>query len=75
MTPATTLRATLQATTRHLLDPGTGLLALRAGLLAEGGGWDALVVRSQTRVDAALFAPREPEILYCLALEYAPEPR
>ena len=32
-----TLRATLQATTRQLLDPGTGLLALRAGLLAEGG--------------------------------------
>ena len=32
-----TLRATLQATTRQLLDPGAGLLALRAGLLAEGG--------------------------------------
>ena len=32
-----TLRAQLQATTRQLLDPGTGLLALRAGLLAEGG--------------------------------------
>ena len=26
------------------------------GLLAEGGGWDALVVRSQTRVDAELLA-------------------
>ena len=32
-----TLRAKLQATTRQLLDPGAGLLALRAGLLAEGG--------------------------------------
>jgi len=32
-----TLRAQLQATTRQLLDPGAGLLALRAGLLAEGG--------------------------------------
>ena len=32
-----TLRAQLQATTRQLLDPAAGLLALRAGLLAEGG--------------------------------------
>ena len=32
-----TLRAKLLATTRQLLDPGAGLLALRAGLLAEGG--------------------------------------
>ncbi|MDI3294116.1 response regulator [Janthinobacterium tructae] len=32
-----TLRETLLATTRQLLDPGAGLLALRAGLLAEGG--------------------------------------
>ncbi|WP_409028703.1 response regulator [Janthinobacterium sp. SUN098] len=32
-----TLRATLLATARQMLDPAAGLLALRAGLLAEGG--------------------------------------
>jgi D-3-phosphoglycerate dehydrogenase / 2-oxoglutarate reductase len=32
------------------------------GLLAEGGGWDALVVRSQTRVDAELLAAAEPRL-------------
>jgi signal transduction histidine kinase/CheY-like chemotaxis protein/HPt (histidine-containing phosphotransfer) domain-containing protein len=32
-----TLRATLLATARKMLDPAAGLLALRAGLLAEGG--------------------------------------
>jgi signal transduction histidine kinase/DNA-binding response OmpR family regulator/HPt (histidine-containing phosphotransfer) domain-containing protein len=31
------LRATLLATARQMLDPAAGLLALRAGLLAEGG--------------------------------------
>ena len=32
------------------------------GLLAEGGGWDALVVRSQTRVDAELLAAAAPRL-------------
>lgn len=32
------------------------------GLLAEGGGWDALVVRSQTRVDAELLAAGAPRL-------------
>lgn len=31
-------------------------------LLAAGGGWDALVVRSQTRVDAELLAAAEPRL-------------
>jgi D-3-phosphoglycerate dehydrogenase / 2-oxoglutarate reductase len=31
-------------------------------LLAEGGGWDALVVRSQTRVDAELLAAAAPRL-------------
>lgn len=33
------------------------------GMLAEGGGWDALVVRSQTRVDAELLAAAEPRLI------------
>jgi D-3-phosphoglycerate dehydrogenase len=32
------------------------------GLLAEGGGWDALIVRSQTRVDAELLAAAAPQL-------------
>lgn len=32
------------------------------GLLAEGGGWDALVVRSQTRVDAELLSAAAPRL-------------
>jgi len=32
------------------------------GLLAEGGGWDALIVRSQTRVDAELLAAAAPRL-------------
>ncbi|HVM24040.1 MAG TPA: phosphoglycerate dehydrogenase [Candidatus Limnocylindrales bacterium] len=32
------------------------------GLLAEGGGWDALIVRSQTRVDAELLSAGEPRL-------------
>jgi D-3-phosphoglycerate dehydrogenase / 2-oxoglutarate reductase len=32
------------------------------GLLAEDGGWDALVVRSQTRVDGELLAAGEPRL-------------
>jgi D-3-phosphoglycerate dehydrogenase / 2-oxoglutarate reductase len=32
------------------------------GLLAEGGGWDALVVRSQTRVDGELLAAAAPRL-------------
>ncbi len=32
------------------------------GLLGEGGGWDALVVRSQTRVDAELLSAAEPRL-------------
>ena len=32
------------------------------GLLAEGGGWDALVVRSQTRVDAELLTAAAPRL-------------
>jgi len=32
------------------------------GMLAEGGGWDALVVRSQTRVDAELLAAAAPRL-------------
>ncbi len=31
-------------------------------LLADGGGWDALVVRSQTRVDAELLAAAQPRL-------------
>jgi D-3-phosphoglycerate dehydrogenase len=31
-------------------------------LLAEGGGWDALVVRSQTRIDAELLAAAAPRL-------------
>src|ERR671918_1738625 len=31
-------------------------------LLAEGGGWDALVVRSQTRVDAELLTAAAPRL-------------
>jgi len=31
-------------------------------LLGEGGGWDALVVRSQTRVDAELLAAAAPRL-------------
>ncbi|MEO7295748.1 MAG: phosphoglycerate dehydrogenase [Candidatus Limnocylindria bacterium] len=31
-------------------------------LLGEGGGWDALIVRSQTRVDAELLAAAEPRL-------------
>ena len=32
------------------------------GLLAEGGGWDALIVRSQTRVDAELLSAAAPRL-------------
>ena len=32
------------------------------GILAEGGGWDALVVRSQTRVDPELLAAAQPRL-------------
>jgi D-3-phosphoglycerate dehydrogenase len=32
------------------------------GVLGEGGGWDALVVRSQTRVDAGLLAAAAPRL-------------
>src|SRR5918996_3046593 len=32
------------------------------GLLAEGSGWDALVVRSQTRVDAELLTAAAPRL-------------
>src|SRR5687768_18420994 len=31
-------------------------------LLAEGGGWDALIVRSQTRVDAELLSAAAPRL-------------
>jgi len=32
------------------------------GTLGEGGGWDALVVRSQTRVDAELLGAAAPRL-------------
>ncbi len=43
------------------LRPGLTREAL-LGLLAEGNGWDAIVVRSQTRVDAELLAAAEPRL-------------
>ena len=43
------------------LRSGLGRDAL-LGLLGEGGGWDALVVRSQTRVDAELLSAAAPRL-------------
>ena len=51
----------LAATHETDLRVGLGRDAL-LGLLAEGGGWDALVVRSQTRVDAELLSAAAPRL-------------
>jgi D-3-phosphoglycerate dehydrogenase / 2-oxoglutarate reductase len=56
--PAVDLLASTHATEVRL---GLGRDEL-LGLLADDGGWDALVVRSQTRVDSELLAAAEPRL-------------
>ncbi|HEX7195980.1 MAG TPA: phosphoglycerate dehydrogenase [Candidatus Limnocylindria bacterium] len=57
-TPAIDLLAAAHDTHVHAGVSRTQLLEL----LAQGGGWDALIVRSQTRVDAELLAAAAPRL-------------
>ncbi|MCC7680616.1 hybrid sensor histidine kinase/response regulator [Janthinobacterium sp. FW305-128] len=71
-----TLRATLLATARQMLDPAAGLLALRAGLLAEGGASAArqaayLALKEQTSMALAAAHLRLAEELDPIELQLA----
>ncbi|MCC7596109.1 response regulator [Janthinobacterium sp. FW305-129] len=70
------LRAKLLATARQMLDPAAGLLALRAGLLAEGGAGAArqaayLVLKEQTSAALATAHLRLAEELDPIELQLA----
>ncbi|PHV40677.1 response regulator [Janthinobacterium sp. BJB304] len=71
-----TLRATLLATAQQMLDPVAGLLALRAGLLAEGGASGArqaayLALKEQTSMALATAHLRLAEELDPIELQLA----
>ena len=71
-----TLRATLLATAQQMLDPAAGLLALRAGLLAEGGASGArqaayLALKEQTSMALATAHLRLAEELDPIELQLA----